>query len=92
MTRTPAGTVGACPSGPPGPLTEIRSTLGPPSAVVAVARTVLTPAFRVTLSWASAQVSQVPVPGKFRAWAVALTVMAIGRLAVVPLAYLSVRV
>ena len=36
--------------------------LGPPAAVVAVARMVLVPAARVTVAVAVAQVSQLPVP------------------------------
>src|SRR4051794_31858615 len=69
--------------------TESRSRLGPPFAVVAVARIVLAPAARSALTASSAQVSQSPVPAKTRSalTAAPLTVIVIGRATVVPLAY-----
>src|SRR5690242_4837782 len=69
------------------------STFGPPFAVVAVARTMLLPAFRFAVMLAVCQVSHVPVPGnaRFCATRVPLTVMSIGRLVVVPLANRKVR-
>ncbi len=58
-----------------------------------MARTVLLPAARVTVTVALAQVSQEPVPGKSRVPAAApLTVRVIGRLVVLPLAYRKVSV
>jgi hypothetical protein len=62
------------------------STLGPPLAVVAVARTVFAPGFSVAV--AVCQVSHEPVPGKAgpATAGAPLTVMSIGRFVVVPLA------
>jgi hypothetical protein len=45
-------------------VTVSRSTFGPPFAVVAVARTLLAPATRVTVAAFSCQVVQAPVPAK----------------------------
>src|SRR5439155_6350002 len=73
--------------------TSRKSTLGPPLAVVAVARTALPPADSATVTVASAQVSHEPVPLKFTViGAPPSTVMVIGRLVVVPLAYRIVSV
>src|SRR6266540_1794043 len=75
---------GVVPAGP----TRSRSTFGPPEEVVAVARTLLAPAFRLALKVWLAQVSQFPVGLKARpaARSAPLTLMSIGRLAVLPLA------
>src|SRR6266536_3076859 len=71
-----------------------RSTLGPPFAVVAVARIVFDPALTAAVMDFVCQVSQLPVPGKdsSSATSVPLTVMSIGRLVVVPLANRKARV
>src|SRR5439155_21794184 len=45
--------------------TSSQSTLGPPAAPVAAARTALLPAARFTVTVAVAQVFHEPVPGKF---------------------------
>ncbi len=68
--------------------TVSRSRLGPPSAVVEVARTVLVPARNAALTALVCQVSQSAVGGKDIpvATSVPLTVMSIGRSTVVPLA------
>src|SRR6266498_3623463 len=70
-----------------------KSTLGPPPAVVAVARIVLVPAFNVTMAVTVCQVLHAPVGGKASSSAnrVPLAVMSIGRFAVLPLAYRNVR-
>jgi hypothetical protein len=67
--------------------------LGPPFAVVAVARTVLAPARSVALMVISCHVAHAPVPGKLwlAATTVPLTEMLIGRSVVVPLANRKVR-
>src|SRR5262245_10150668 len=69
--------------------TASLSRLGPPLAVVAVALTVLLPAFSWPLTVWVVQVVQAPVPGNdwLAATEVPLTVMFIGRSTVVPLAY-----
>src|SRR6266540_2679708 len=74
-------------------LTRRRSRLGPPLAVVAVARILLVPAGSVVLMLASAQVSQLVVGlnAMSLAMVLLLTLMSIGRLTVVPLAYRNVR-
>src|SRR6266542_4603631 len=72
------GAVGCCVSD--GMLTRRRSRLGPPLAVVAVARILLVPAGSVVLMLASAQVSQLVV---------GLNAMSLAT--VVPLAYRNVR-
>src|SRR5207247_2372012 len=89
VLRRLVGAVGGSVSVPVLPLTRSRSRLGPPLAVVAVARTVLPPAVRVVVTVTSAQVSQLAVglnatPAATR---VPLTVISIGRLAVDPLAW-----
>src|SRR5690242_6589574 len=78
-------------TGRPPPLltpTRRRSRFGPPLAVVAVARTRLTPELRVAVTDTSAQVVQAPVGLNARPalTTVPLTVTDIGRSAVVPLA------
>src|SRR5688500_7254092 len=74
--------------------TVSRSRLGPPPAVVAVARTVLLPARGVAVTVASCQVDQAPVPGNASAalTSAPLTVIRIGRLTAVPLAKRKRRV
>src|SRR5262245_818197 len=68
-----------------------ESRLGAPVAVVEVARTVLDPAFRFAVTVTVCQVSHAPVAGKAGvATVVPLTAMAVGRAAVVPLAYRKV--
>src|SRR6266511_4371177 len=73
---------------PPEVPARSRSTFGPPLAVVAVARTVLVPAVRAVLNVWSAHVSQLAVGLKASSSATSapLTVMSIGRFAVLPLA------
>ena len=85
-TRRLLGAVGG--SASVGRLTRRRSTFGPPLAVVAVARTLLVPASRRAWNVASCQVSQllVKVNASSSLTNVPLTVMSMGRLAVVPLA------
>ena len=63
-------------------------------AVVAVARIVLAPAFRFIVIVLVCQVSQLPVPPKANSSATSapLTVTSMGRLVVVPLAYLNATV
>ncbi len=70
----------------------MRSRLGPPSAVVAVARILLEPAFRGTLTVLVAQVFQSAVAGKDtpEATTVPPTEMSMGRSTAVPLAYRKV--
>src|SRR3954463_9048712 len=72
----------------PGTPTSSLSTLGPPLAVVAVARIRLVPADRPTVNVTVCQVSQVPVLGNDSALrtSVPLTVMSIGRSTLAPLA------
>jgi hypothetical protein len=66
--------------------------LGPPFAVVAVARTVWAPAERVVVTVVVVQVVQAPVPAKDGVDTVApSTAMVIGRLVVVPLAKRKTR-
>src|SRR5436309_2783035 len=75
---------------PPPPLAIVSlSRLGPPPAVVAVARTVLLPAFNDAVMLTSAQVSQLAVGSNARLAAITVpsTLMSAGRLVVVPLAY-----
>src|SRR4051812_20607847 len=69
--------------------TLTRSRLGPPLAVVAVARILLLPAGSGTFTLFDAQVFQSAVAGKETAveTTVPLTEMSIGRSTVVPLAY-----
>src|SRR5262249_7857231 len=65
-----------------------QSTFGPPAAPVAVARIALLPALRLTVTVAVAHVFHDPVPGTFPVTGLPpLTLIGIGRLAVVPLAY-----
>src|SRR5882762_742482 len=67
--------------------TMMLSRLGPPFAVVAVARMVLLPALRFTVVVTVTQLAQSPVPAKDRlATVVPLTMMFIGRFTAVPLA------
>ncbi|OLB65891.1 MAG: hypothetical protein AUI10_04990 [Actinobacteria bacterium 13_2_20CM_2_72_6] len=65
-----------------------QSTFGPPLAVVAVARTLLSPAFTAAVIVTVCQVSQLPVPGNDcdALTTCPLTLMLIGRSTVVPLA------
>src|SRR2546430_7506744 len=64
-----------------------QSTFGPPAAPVAVARTVLVPAWKVALTVPAAQVFQLPVTPPARVPAVApLAVMVTGRAAGEPFA------
>src|SRR6266540_1821814 len=68
--------------------TASLSTFGPPLAVVAVARIVLEPAFKLAVAVAVCQVVQEPVPGNASSSATSapLTLMSIGRFVVAPLA------
>src|SRR5439155_1252493 len=79
---------------PPDVPARSRSTLGPPLEVVAVARTLLVPALTAALTVTVAQVSQLPVGLNATPLAAGapLTVMFIGRLAVLPLAWRNASV
>jgi hypothetical protein len=79
---------------PPPTSKSMKSTLGPPVAVVAAARMVLVPALTGTVKFLDTQVSQVPVPGKDApvATVVPFAEMVIGRSTVVPLANRSATV
>src|SRR5690349_18737968 len=73
----------------PGTPTVSASTLGPPSAVVAVARILLVPAGSPTVKVTVCHVSHPPVPGNASAprTRVPFTEMSIARFTAVPLAY-----
>src|SRR2546430_2456630 len=77
-----------------GVLTRRRSRLGPPVAVVAVARILLVPMATGAVTVFVAQVSQLVVAGNDTAvvTVLPLTAMSIGRSTVVPLAYRNASV
>src|SRR5687768_16083752 len=64
-----------------------ESMFARPSAVVAVSRTVLAPAFSVAWTVTALQLGHAPVPGKLgEATTIPLTAMSAGRAVLVPLA------
>jgi len=77
---------------PPLTLAERLSTFGPPAVPVAVARILLLPDARFSVVVTVCQVFHEPVElnARFVRWAVPLTEMVSGRLAVEPLAYRNV--
>src|SRR6059058_1108721 len=77
---------------PPPTFADRLSTFGPPAVPVAVARILLLPEARFSVVVTVCQVLHEPVAlnARFVRWAVPLTAMVSGRLAVEPLAYRNV--